>query len=275
MGAFLFGQAKKTELPTFRGPYLGQTPPGNKPERFLPSIFGNTHSSVTFAPDGNQVYWNAHDSLHMMEQTQGEWTPPRHLKFFETSANEDVPFLSQDGRRLYFYASFNGDEKRHQRGIWYVDRIGDAWSSPRSVGPEINRMFGHWQFSVSAKGTIYFPSEDGIMASRLIDGAYERPVKVLKDIPGSFPFISPNEDYLIFGGSSALGDVSLYLCYRKRDGSWTDYIDLSKRMGYVNENRNSGQICPIVSPDGKYMFFMAAGVCWIDASFIEELRPKE
>lgn len=62
--------------------------------------------------------------------------------------------------------------------------------------------------------------------------------------------------------------TSLYICFKKSDGSWGEKINLSKKMGFTRP----GQLCPIVSPDGKYLFFMNF---WQDAKIIEELRPKE
>jgi hypothetical protein len=34
-------------------------------------------------------------------------------------------------------------------------------------------------------------------------------------------------------------------------------------------------LCPAVTPDGKYMFFIGRGdIYWVDAAFIEKLRPN-
>jgi len=56
-------------------------------------------------------------------------------------------------------------------------------------------------------------------------------------------------------------------------------VDLEQQLiaGYLLEK---GAFCAIVTPDGRYLFFVC-GVdgkyahFWVDASFIEELRPKE
>jgi hypothetical protein len=202
----LYSQKVSTEFPILSGLYLGQKPPGNTPQPFLSTLpdLSRSHSSPVFTPDGNQVYWSTDDTIHFIEQIDGVWTPPRHLKFFRDSINEDIPLLSPDGKRLYFYVSFGDVDRQKRRGIWYVNRTGNDWSVPVSVGSTINDLFGHWQFSVSARGTIYFPGKDEkdeagcIMVSHRINGKYDKPVKVFESIPGGCPFISPDESYLIF-----------------------------------------------------------------------------
>jgi len=34
------------------------------------------------------------------------------------------------------------------------------------------------------------------------------------------------------------------------------------------------ELCPVVSPDGRHLFFLRGGVYWVDAAVIEDLRPN-
>ena len=35
-------------------------------------------------------------------------------------------------------------------------------------------------------------------------------------------------------------------------------------------------LCPAITPDGKYMFIIGEGVIyWVEAKFIEEMKPKK
>jgi len=45
----------------FGGPYLGQPPPGLKPEIFAPGVvsMGSHELSITFSPDGEEVFFFA------------------------------------------------------------------------------------------------------------------------------------------------------------------------------------------------------------------------
>lgn len=41
-------------------------------------------------------------------------------------------------------------------------------------------------------------------------------------------------------------------------------------------NSKGIELCPIVTPDGKYLFYMRRDcVMWVSAKFIEELKPME
>jgi hypothetical protein len=55
------------------------------------------------------------------------------------------------------------------------------------------------------------------------------------------------------------------------DGSWTVPKNLGPKVNTANH-----EICPIISPEGKYLFFLKKhGVYWVDTKIIDELRPKE
>lgn len=278
LSMFIYCQTNKNNTPILKGPYFGEKLTDKSEQLFLPSIFGESHSSPTFSPGGDQVFWSVGMAIHSMDLINGVWTSPRKEKFLEKSFYEDVPFFSVDGKRLYFYAACK--DTKYQTGIWYMDKINNKWTSPKPVGSKINSIYGHWQFSVSTKGTIYFPGRDPgnevdyIMVSRWVNGEYEKPVKVFKSIPGRCPYIAPDESYLIFSSEFESGDLSklnLYICFRKKDGSWSDFINLSKKM----EIPYHGQLCPIVSPNGKYLFHLNHSVYWNSAKIIDELRPKE
>ncbi|MDH5768423.1 MAG: hypothetical protein OEZ31_05635, partial [Nitrospirota bacterium] len=56
----------------------------------------------------------------------------------------------------------------------------------------------------------------------------------------------------------------LNICYKKADGTWTDRIKTPYSCG--------GFLA--LSPDGKYLFFLQEGICWVNTSFIDELKPQ-
>jgi hypothetical protein len=63
------------------------------------------------------------------------------------------------------------------------------------------------------------------------------------------------------------GRGGLHISYRKEDGTWTD----AKSLGKAFERA----ICPYVSPDGKYLFYLVMGrgyndVYWVDARVLKE-----
>lgn len=278
-------QTNPNGFPVLKGPYLGQTEPGDEPKLFLPEIFKNVHSSPAFSPDGKQVFWRTmnQQSLLFMQEIRGVWTVPESVPFKSKFYRQDVPFFSIDGERIYFittkpqrwYQLWSGE------AIWYVEKEKDGWSNPKQVNKEINKIYTHWQFSVSANGNIYLNGKDGdkwfIYKTELKEGKYTKPEKIGKPenlAKGQssyfFPFISPDESYLIFSRSTNNDQGDLFICYRKADGSWAEEINLGEKI-----NTTGLEICPMVSPDGKYLFFLRGNVMWVSAKIIEDLKPKE
>jgi hypothetical protein len=153
------------------------------------------------------------------------------------------------------------------------------------VSPKINAFDLHWMFSVTRDGTIYFASPSGkslgqndIYRSRLIGGEYAEPENLgpVINTPGidHTPYIAPDESYLIYSSSGESPnpmDLRFRISYRKTDGSWTAPVDPGDKVNAVRSG-----LCPVVTPDGRFMFFIGAGdIHWVDAAFIEALRPTE
>jgi len=66
------------------------------------------------------------------------------------------------------------------------------------------------------------------------------------------PFISPDEDYLIFDANrpEGFGGNDLYISFKQPDGSWSKAVNLGETI-----NSESSDMRAFVSPDGRYLFF--------------------
>lgn len=195
--------------------------------------------------------------------------------------------------------------------IWAMDRAGDGWGAPYNLGPPVNSADSEYFPSVTRDGTLYFSrgvEEDGarkhfVMRSRLVDGKYAEPEMLPEAVnPGDSQynaFIDPGERYLIVGIAGLednIGQGDYYVCFRSENDEWTDPINMGEK---INTPTNH-VVSPYVSPDGKYFFFASnrqdkntgnrtydrlqkmitspqngdSDIYWIDASFIETLRPQ-
>jgi ankyrin repeat protein len=261
-------------FPVFIGEYMGQLKPGKKAVLFAPGIVTSQHGSIVLTPDGNEMYWSINKrpgevSMISTKKKNGKWTKPDTLK-----KDIDVPFVSPDGNKL-FCTQWNTQTKWGIKTIISVmDKTPAGWSEPKPLPDIINSVPGiHWQVSVDSKENLYFGARQNgaihnmrIYYSEYNNGEYREPkiIEGLKDVNAHSPYISPDGSYLIISKPGGLN-----ILFKKRNGSWTDGIGLADYTGI------KGGKCPIVTHDGKYLFFISGTSYWVDASFIEELRKKE
>jgi ankyrin repeat protein len=283
-------------FPVLEGDYLGQKPPADKSELFglgiISSIWG-LHSTAVFTPDGNEVYWApmmtfpgeiySKGGLLMMKRVNGRWTPPAWASFSGPNGEDDVPFFSADGKRIYFISRrpLPGEKEMGSEKIWSADRTPDGWSNPQPLDPNVNLVNKHWEFSLDRQGDVYFagqaPDSRGmqdIYLARFSGGKYEKPVNLGEPINSAgvedTPFIAPDGSYLLFER-----DYDLWVSFRKPDGAWSDPVSLGLEV-----NSPSIELCPIVTADGKYLFFLSqrdgeSHAYWVRAGVIEKLKPME
>ncbi|MCP4415991.1 MAG: hypothetical protein GY805_05170 [Chloroflexi bacterium] len=284
----------ETPAPITQGDYLGQEPPGDIPQIFAPDIVSKPdhfeHSSVYFTPDLNQIFWISdynsnpdNRELFYVTHENGEWTDPQTATFSEHFAAASISF-SPDGNRLYFSSArplTTGGEAKQESDIWFVDRIDDGWSEPVHMGSGLNSDNEEQLGIVLENGTIYYHDFYNIYRSEMIDGEYQQPEKfsypINTDEMDLEPYVPDDESYILFSStrSGGYGGADIYISYKKRDGNWGELINLG---GNINSRGNDRM--PIISPDGKYLFFFrvlsnASSVYWVDAQIIEELRPDD
>lgn len=281
--------AQQNGFQVLTGPYLGQTPPGMTPEIFAPGIVSSeegNHSSPVFSPDGKEVYWATMTSgILYMKLKNSRWTSPSQAPFQKGKFQHcDSPFFSHDGSRLYFIALISSDHSEKEM-LYYVNKMKDSWSEPIAFDSIVNTGNLHWQFSFAENWNLYFTAEkdDGLGRYDMYKSVYEKG-KYLKpenlgalfntEESDAMPFIAPDESLLVFastGREACYGKSDLYVSFKRNDGSWTVPENLGPSVNTANH-----EICPVISPDGKYLFFLKNhNVYWVDAKIIEELKAEE
>ncbi len=274
--------------PTFRsektrlsGPYLGQIPPGSTPKIFAREIInGEIHTAPVFSADGSEAYWGMQGQFIFKTKLEdGFWILPEKVAFSPIMTDYRDPFLAPSGDRLYFLSKSNiqGSEHPEKENIWVVERTETGWGEPQPLNEQINSHNLHWQVSVNNNGDLYFTSRDSddedIYFSRYLEGQYLIPEKLgnainSDDVDETTPFIAPDGSYLIFSKirDNGNGPIRLYISYADKDGNWSEAVLIDQiRYG----------LCPVVSPDGAYLFFLSSprSVSWMITEFIEKLKP--
>jgi hypothetical protein len=250
-------------FPVLSGPYLGQKPPGETAELFAPGVVSTCtqHSGACFTPDAREVYFSRMDTIlrttavMFMAEVDSRWTPPRVL------CEGLTPGLSPDGRRLVFSRSFRTGGGPIWR-LYASQREGDGWSEPTELGAEINFARRQDMPSISRDGTLYYCSQfgrdEGIYYAEYKNGDYVVPKKVLvgpaaKHISGT-PGIAPDGSYLVFSSFDypGLGMSDLFVCFQETGGAWSEPRNLGSDV-----NSSAKEAFGVISPDGKYLFFMS------------------
>jgi hypothetical protein len=254
------------------GDYLGQEPPGAKPEVFAPGILcTTTHEySLTISPDGNEIIFSRSGiGLMICRREEAGWTAPEILTLIEDHYSDEANF-SPDGERLFFCSR---PDLRHSRELYMCRREADGWSEPRHLFPGMYP-------TITREGTLYYTADvpghrgnsDTVFRRPLADGWGEPETPtggINSDTQDAHPFIAPDESWVLFD-SARDGRVGLCVSYRLPDGTWSEATPLRDALGIPP----AGQ--PALSPDGKYVFFCLAGdMYWVRADFLEDLRPKD
>ena len=196
--------------------------------------------------------------------------------------------------------------------IWVMERRGAGWGEPRNLGAPVNTPGGEFFPTTTADGTLYYTGPDVggkgevIYRSRLVDGAYAAPDKLPPQINAGKArynaWFSPDGRLAIvpiWGRPDSLGGCDYYVVFHNEDDSWSEPVNLGAAVNTAASDEHSA----CLSADGKYLFFMSArmpaaermparltydyiaglhrqapngnpAIYWVEASFIEKLRPK-
>lgn len=249
------------EMETLSNPFFGLVP-SDSVQLLAPGIISSSlyEYNGTFSPDGKEFYYtlllpNRGQIVSLKLKEDNTWTEPGFAEFSSEYSEVD-PIFSPDGLRLYFTSnrptSDTSDIERNN--IWFVEKNGNLWSKPKLV-PLTET--GDYYSSVTNNGDIYFNtwSDGDIYKGIKTDSTYL--VERLPDIINlnksvGDPFISPNEDYLIFRGTNlenTVGSLDLYISFNINN-QWTEPMNLGEPI-----NSEARELCPFVTTDGRLFIF--------------------
>lgn len=281
--------------------YLGQVPPQNTIKRFPPdnlqmlAVNGvwTWHGAPSFSPDITEMFFVKY--LHAQDRPEiwhtrlvnNQWTTPVLASFGNQSVKENCPLFSSTGDTLFFYSERSG-----AGGFYQTIRLsGQSWSDPQQLPITLpSGLTTGWNLSLAKNRTLYLglyqTSVGGdIYRYQWINGSYTQPERLPDEVNSTSnegsAFIDPDEEYMLFNsnrpGGFGLNDI--YLSYRNRDGGWSQAVNLGN---WINSSTEEG--FPMISPDGKYLFFNTVRAAsqdqgynayWVSAAFIDMMRPIE
>lgn len=220
-------------------------------------------STPTFTPDGREMFFMSSNPrferyrILWSRCTRDGWTRPTPPSFAgDPSVLEADPFVTADGKRVYFISS------RHKRDqedldIWYVDRERDgSWGVAHPLPSPVNSTSAELLPRATADGRVYFGSSrpgglgqgDIYVAARV--GNEWRVSNVGPPVnTASFEYeaeISSDERTMIVVADR--GDRSHLYRFRKRDGRWIE-------QGRVPARPDVFQVGPLLSPEADRLLF--------------------
>ncbi len=277
-GLFLTGCLDKSQKPKLRPAesewrYFGQAFPGAQPEIFSPDIISTNRDErdFTMSPSGNEIFYtlvlpakNLSVIVYLVHDG-AFWSQPKAASFSGQYSDLE-PAFSTDGNKLFFASKrpLNSEDTTNDWNIWYVERVTTGWSDPIALNPMINTENDEFYPSVAQNGNLYFTAKrddsfghEDLYFSEFDENKYNSPVNLGDSINTSLyefnAYIAPDESYLIFsswGRKDGFGGGDLYISFRNKNGVWNK----TRNLG-ANINSKQLDYCPVVTVDGKYLFF--------------------
>ncbi len=259
-----------------QGEYLGQKPPGLKPEVFAPGIVstrGGHEFSCTFSPNGKEFYFNRGPDIFVCRWEKAGWTAPEPAPFNSRYLDHE-PHITADGKTLFFGTGRPqpGSEEPGY-GIWAMHKTANGWGEPAF-------QFVGMYVTTAKNGTVYVTDMQGeegdYIVRRKFDGnTYQAPEKLVGEVntggSAAHPCIAPDESFLIFdsrrpGAIGGESDDDFFISFRQPDGAW------GKAIHFDAISTEGSNMCASLSPDVKYLFFYANhDIYWVSAEVIKQV----
>ncbi len=245
------------------------------PRLFAPGVVSTAapEFGLTFEPDGRTAYFNrASDDREQLTIWVARWTGATwtaEIAPFSGRDRDFDPFVTPDGRRLYFSSerprpgraepARGPGDARPDPHLWYVTRVGATWSEPTPVDGPVGDLPTNF-VSATRDGTLYFGTWSHDVASlyraapRGASFAAPERIELGGDptlVRGN-PLIAPDGSFLLIYGRPAdrSAEPDLYVTRPVVGGGWTTPTRLPPVVNSVHT-----EFAPAFSPDGRYLFF--------------------
>ncbi len=233
-------------------------------------------SGLTFSPDGKTAYWASWNGkwgadgktprqIFFTSQQDGNWSTVSAMSF-GGNHNDDDPFVSPDGKWLYFVSDRPTSQSDSDRdtNIWRFS-LGD---DVRLEQVTVNSNASEYSPVVVSSGALYFASDreggrgrgDIYRALPEADG-FNAPKALGESINSKFGewnvWVSSDETEIIFEASSRPTNVSIPgdLYYSRRaESGWADAIPIAAL------NTKNSDLMPRLHPAGSYLYYTSAPI---------------
>lgn len=230
---------------------------------------------LSVSKDGSEAYFTIQSPnhevshiAHIKKNKKNIWSEPELLSFNDSFSYLE-PFLSHDGRRLYFASDRPLDKNQILKkdfDIWYIERKSNSsqWSEPINMGKPVNSELNEFYPSLAENNNLYFTMEapsgmgkDDIYFCKWENNAYSSPELLTENINSSGyefnAFIAPKENFIIFtkyNEKGGLGSGDLYISRKTADGKWQKAENLGAPV-----NTKFMEYCPFYDEETQTLYF--------------------
>ena len=193
----------------------------------------------------------------------GQWSAPESISGnINSQFNEGTCTVSADGRKLIFTCC-TGREGFGSCDLYQSEKIGNDWTEPVNLGPNVNSAEWESQPSLSADGrTLFFVSDrrgglgrrDIWMSTLDQKGNWSKAKNVGKPVNTIYdeisPFIHVNNKSLFFAsnGLTGYGGYDLFFC--EKDSAWQQPVNIGAPI-----NNHEDQFSLFITADGKKGYY--------------------
>jgi hypothetical protein len=217
--------------------------------------------AISISPDGRELWFNRasadRSSMTLMVSRRGadgNWGTPSIASFSGPSLDVD-PFITPDGRRLYWSSTRPRAGGGTSFSTWYVERTADGWSAPIDPGAPMNSDSADVFVSASRDGDVVFSSErDGtrrFYLTRQEGGRWRTPVALALPEPQGIlnPMLSPSGRYLVYAKTVPGRAADLFVACRTATG-----FDAGRPLSDAVNGRWA-DFAPSFSSDERTLYF--------------------
>lgn len=171
-----------------------------------------------------EARWNLgieRNKIYSAVYKEGEWTDLTPFTFNNDSFSVSHPFISKDGKHLYFVSDMPGGFG--ETDIYVSHRDSNGWNKPVNLGPSVN-TFGQERFpTLDSAGNLYFSSDGyaGLGGMEICVATYQDG-EFVHTIPLKPPFNSSAND---FGIIFLPGHTSGYFASNRNGGDDLYYFE--------------------------------------------------
>jgi len=216
---------------------------------------------LAMSPDGGNLLfvkaYGGRDSLHLYQSTKvnGHWESPELAFFSDKKVNQIDPSYSPDGDIILFNALIS-EEKGYD--VFTIERTAEGWAKPKELDDAINTSSHEFYATMANSKNIYFTrrkESNDIYVSYWKNGKYQKAIpingNINTDYSDSNPYISPDEDYLVFisNRKGGFGNADLYISFQKNN-KWSNPINIGNQI-----NTADSEFCPTVDLKNDKFFF--------------------